>query len=232
MEHWLANAVVAVRPWAAWAGTMLASWLAWRIYAVAGGLAAVGLSLWNANQHREFIVEVSNPRGPKPTTRRGTRRRLRRIEQLIKDKQGEAIRQALLVLFYGFLVPSTVLGLAIYFYPWFMPGQDALSLAGCPRPANVAPTLLGTGMFVFSQLAMGMANTASSLADGALANVLPGYTPANGAIAAALVGYRYFIGLFAGSFAHLVYAAMKMPAHPELVRQRQELEAALGAADH
>lgn len=231
MEHWFTNVLLAARPWAAWAETMLTSWLAWRIYALLGGAIIVALSLWNANRHRDVIVEPSI-RPSRAKTKRGIRDALNRLDQLIKGGQSAVFRQALLVLFYGFLIPSTVLGLAIYFYPWFVPGQSALSTSGCPHSVTVSPTFFGTGVFVFSQLAMGMANTVSGLATGALGNAIHGYTPANGIVAAAVVGYRYFIGLFAGAFAHLVYAALRMPATPKLVQQRQDLLTRLAAADH
>ena len=232
MEHWLTSAVLTVKPWATWAGVMLTSWLAWRIYALIGGVAAVGLSIWNANRHREFVVEFSSPPGRKPSKLRSIRRWQRELEERVGNKQREAVRQAMLVLFYGFFIPSTALGLAIYYYPWFMPGQDALSVSGCPHPLAVTPTFFGTGIFIFSQLAMGMANKMSFLADSALAGAFPVYMPANGIVAAAMVGYRYFIGLFAAAFVHLLYTARKIPADPKVQEQKDDLDKRLKNANH
>jgi hypothetical protein len=232
MEHWVANAALAVKPWLDGAGTMLTSWLAWRIYALAGGVFVAGLSIWNANRHREFVVEISSPPGRKPSTRKSILRWQRQLAERVGNKQREAVRQAILVLFYGFFIPSTVLGLAIYFYPRFMPGQDALSVSGCPHPLAVTPTFFGTGAFIFSQLAMGMANKMSFLADSALARAFPVYMPANEIVAVAMVGYRYFIGLFAAAFVHLLYTARKIPADPMVQQQKADLEKRMEKADH
>ncbi len=211
---------------------MATSWLAWRFYALAGGTFVAGLSIWNANRHREFVVEISNPPGRKPSRRKSIMRWQRELDERVGNKQREAVRQALLVLFYGFFIPSTVLGVAIYYYPWFMPGHEALSVSGCPHPMAVTPTFFGTGTFIFSQLAMGMANKMSFLADSALARAFPTYMPANGIIAAAMVGYRYFIGLFAAAFVHLLYTARKIPVDLMVQKQREDLDKRLKNADH
>lgn len=232
MDKFVQSSLASLEPWLHSAAELSTSWLAWRVYAIVAMTIVLALSFRIASAQRNMILELRPQRGPKPRVRKTIERKLRELDEFRNAKFSEAMKRAGLLILFGFVIPSAVLAVAIFYYRWFEPGQDALSVAACPQSSALQPTLLSTGLFLFSQLSMGILNGAAEVFSGPVANYFPNYAPANGVVAAGLVGYRYFIAIFAGVLVHLLGVARKVSSFEALKIRRQELEDALAKATH
>jgi hypothetical protein len=124
------------------------------------------------------------------------------------------------VALFGLIVPAAVLGLGLYAYGWFFPGNVALvaTLGG----HGVSPSPQEIAWFVISQWSMGMSGVAGDAVarSGALGSV---FVPGDMIIALAIGAFRYFIALFGGIFLHLLYSAVRAADRAAIDAQVKDL---------
>lgn len=222
----------AIEPWAQHTLEIMTSWLAWRVYALIGAALVLALSFWVARAQQVGLLELRPRRGRKPTVRKTIEKKLKELQEFEEHTRWSVLSKAILVAFFGFLIPSLVLALAVYHYSWFLPGRQALMETGCAGGSAVRPTLLETVSYVFSQLSMGTAGIAAEVTPRSFVAALPAFVPADTVAADGLAFYRYFVGGFAAAFLRLLYIAATVSRNASIAERRTELVAALQAATH
>jgi hypothetical protein len=191
----------------------LDSWLGHRIeVGVVAGLVLL-LSYWVATTQNSALKntyhELKFP-GPMPTRPQTAHNQLQRIDEHRKNTAWKAARQGFLVGLFGFVVPSVIVGLSLYHYPWFFPNQFPLTREiGCDVRAATHLNLGTTVLFVLAQFFMGFGQHIDEIS-----TRLPSFAaaaslnPANSLVMCGVILYRIFIGAFSLNFLNLVRRAI------------------------
>jgi hypothetical protein len=220
--------VAIAQPWFAVIAHVLTSWLAWRIYAITLAVMVLGGSFWIANAQRVQIIEWKPERGRKPTTQKGVYERLERLAQFKANARVTVLLRLLLVVLFGFAVPSIILGAGIYFYGWLLPGRSALDCMSCEGHQAEPLSLPAIASYVISQLTLGVSGILGELS--AKPPLTSAYGPADTITADGLLLYRYFVGGFVSIFGKLILNAFQVSRRSSILKVEAELNAALMAA--
>lgn len=228
MEHVWADVVAKAAPILQSVGAAATSWLAWRIYAALAAMVIGGGSILFALRQRAKILELVPFRGRKPRKLEAIDRRIEHVQKFKANQTRVLLSRMLLVVAFGFVIPSTLLLLGIHYYSWFKVGEAPLQITmGC-RTWSIHPSLEAAAQFVLSQFAMG---ASASHVVGSLAASTPWlsrgttYAPNDGVVSTAVILYRYFIGICATLLVQLSRAAYvarttKFNVEDELLRAR------------
>jgi hypothetical protein len=235
MHDFLKKLWIAIWPWIDAAQQVLSSWLGKRIEVAAAAALMLVISFYIAHSQRQKIMKdfaETKKRGARPTTQPKLDEWLAEFE---KDRLNNAFElgyAALLVALFGFVIPSTLMGLGVYEYNWFFPKAHALMSVNCGKNSPNSLSYFGTAIFVTSQFFMGFGQHLDEIIPHqstlAAASALE---PADSVIAAALILYRYFVGAFSLMFVQLIsraYAVRRMvgPVEKLLDERKQKLAAA------
>lgn len=207
---------IATNPFVHRLGSALSTEVAEKEYWLVVGLLALGFSLRAALLKRYQLQEIRDQikeakdvvfvhRGRPYSTLRGFKKWLETLEEKvghIKDDVGKKLRGGVSTLLVcGFILPSLLLGLFLYRYSWFFPGQHAfLAPAGAGAPiSNPSPwdvlwvvgVQLMQGLETGSQTAYAIGQTLNLSLTGATFNA------DDPTVKWIILGYRYFIGAFA-----------------------------------
>ena len=208
----------------------LASWFAFRVYAVVGALGLLAVCYAVARNQAVDIPKLTFY-GRRPTLKKTIERRLKAVRAYRRNASLILLRSASLIFAFGFALPGLLLVVALHYYQWLLPGREALAIAACGRVLAVHPRLLDLSVFVLGQFQMGIAEFAQGLT-ARHEYVQLSYLPHTNVVALAIIGFRYFVALFATSFARtLVNAARAMFSSSRLDQIEAELLAALERAE-
>jgi len=222
----------------AWSGPILralvaaaTSWLAQRIYVLAGAGAIVIASVKFASKQSADFFPMPRPRGRKPIRRASIQKALDKASRFQSARTLTFLRRTAMVVVFGFVVPSALLLLGVRYYAWFRPGAAPLLATNGCYAAAAHPSIWETAQFVASQLTMGITDSrlSGSLITGT-SNLRPslGYMPSDRVVSGMVVFYRYFIGAFTTLLIRLGLSTFR--AVTSVDQNMKELQAELAKA--
>lgn len=222
----------------AWAGPILryllaaaTSWLAQRIYVLAGAAAIVIASVRFAGKQSADYFPMPKRRGRKPIRRASIQKALDKAHQFEDARTLTFLRRTAMVVVFGFVVPSALLLIGLRYYAWFRPGAAPLLATNGCYTAEAHPSIWQTARFVASQLTMGITDSrlSGSLITGT-SNLHPSlsYLPSDSVVSGLVVFYRYFIGAFTTLLIRLGLSTFR--AVTSVDQDKKELQAELAKA--
>ena len=232
MQEFLQHAQTELSVWLNDIIMLATSWWALRLYAAAGALLVLALSFWIARRLRKWLLSLKpgnfdrNFSGPKPTRKQSILKQLDRLHAFKRTKIFSALGSLVLLIVFGFVVPSLLIGLGIVYFRWFNPAGHLL-IDGVSHPLNM-PSPWQTFWFLTSQVSLGVAGSPASIAGnfGAhIANI--SFDRGNPISVIAVLAYRYFVGTFGGVFGHFMWTLARVLGSTG--PKEEELNAALSA---
>ena len=189
--HWLHASVA-----------LATSWWALRVYAVAMAVAVLAASFWFAQRQRGWLMGLEPgkfrsllPRPQAQAQKFQIQKQLAKLHAFKQSKVLSAFGSLGLLILFGFVVPSVLIGASIAWYRWFDPSGHLLVGNGA-RPLG-APSLPQTFWFVVSQMSLGVAGSPASVAGFFGAHIAAvSFDRSNPVSVLAVLGYRYFVGAF------------------------------------
>lgn len=212
--------------------TVGTSWWALRLYVAAAALLFLALSFWIAQRQRRWLLSLEPGNfdrsfsGPRPSRKQSILKQLDRLHAFKRTKIFSALGSLVLLIVFGFVVPSLLIGLGIVYFRWFNPAGHLLIDEGS-HPLNM-PSPWQTFWFLISQVSLGVAGSPESVAGsfGAhIANI--SFDHGNPISVIAVLAYRYFVGAFGGVFGHFTWTLGRV--FTSTGPKEEELNAALGA---